>query len=166
MNAPKSARLASSATGFLGDCDRKTWIMRIDCSSSSDRVMPARGQLAAQAGVGKRLRRRLGHDLRQAEEVALDRGRVGVAAPEVDQVGDRLQRLAALAQQLADAGVFQVAGLDQPAPDDHGSLIFVDVAIGLADREQLVEGEDQLGGLFLDDLEVLDDLARLLLRGY
>ena len=41
-------------------------------------------------------------------------------------------------------------------------LVFVDVAIGPADGQQLVEAEDQLGGLFLDDLEVLDDLARLI----
>ena len=128
-------------------------------------MTPAAGHLPAQAGVCKRLRRRLRHDLRETEKVALDRGRVGIAAPEPDQVRDRFQRLAALAQQLADAGVFQVAGLDQPAPDDHGTLIFVDVAISLADRQQLVEREDQLGGLLLDDLEVLDDLARLLLRG-
>ena len=87
----------------------------------------------------------LGQDLREPEEVALDRRRVGIGSPEVDQVGHRLQRLAALAQQLAHAGVLEVAGLDQPAPDDDRPLVFVDVAIGLADHQQLVEVENQLG---------------------
>ena len=166
MNAPKSARLASSATGFLGDCDRKTWIMRIDWSKQLGPGDPGSRHLAAQIGVGERLRGRLGHHLRETEEVALDRGRVGVDSPQIDQVSDRVQSLAALPQQLADAGVLQVAGLDQPAPDDHGPLIFLDIAIRLADREQLVEREDQLGGLLLDDLEILDDLARLSSGGY
>src|SRR3954453_4698180 len=40
-NAPTRARLASSAVGLPGDCDRKTWIIRIVWRSSSDRVTPA-----------------------------------------------------------------------------------------------------------------------------
>ena len=82
---------------------------------------------------------RLGQDLREAEEVALDRRRVGILAPEVEQVGDRLQRLAALAEHLADPGVFEVAGLDHAPPDEVRPLVLVDVAIGPADDQQLVE---------------------------
>ena len=135
--------------------------MRIDCESSCDRETPADGQLVAERRVREGLGCRLRHELREPEEVALDRGRVGIRPPEIDQVGDRLQGLAALAQELADAGVFEIAGLDQAAPDDHRPLIFLDLAIGLADREKLVEREDQLGGFLLDDLEVGDDLAGL-----
>ena len=120
------------------------------------------GQLTAEVGVGERIGRRLGQNLGEAEKVALDRGRVGISPPEVDQVGHRLEGLAALAKQLADPRVLEVAGLDQPAPDDDRPLVLVDVAIGPADDQQLVEAEDQLGGLFLDHLEVLDHLAGLI----
>ncbi len=125
-------------------------------------MTPATASSRRSAGFVNASRGRFCHKLRETEEVAFDRRRVGVRPPEIDQVGDRLQGLAALAQQLADAGVLEIAGLDQAAPDDHRPLIFLDLAIRLADREKLVEREDQLGGLLLDDLEVRDDLARLL----
>ena len=162
MYAATSARLASSATGFLGERARKTSIMRIDCESNCDRVTPAAASSWRSAGLVNASDAVCRDELREAEEVAFDRGRVGIRPPEIDQVGDRLQGLAALAQKLADAGVFEIAGLDQAAPDDHRPLIFLDLAIGLADREKLVEREDQLGGFFLDDLEIGHDLARLL----
>ena len=47
---PTSARLASSATGFLGVSLRKTWIRRIDCSSRSERVASAAAICRRSAG--------------------------------------------------------------------------------------------------------------------
>ena len=135
--------------------------MRIDWERSCERVTPGDGQLAAEVRIGKCLGRRFCDKLREAEEVTFDRCRVGIRPPEIDQVGDRLQGLAALAQELADPGVFQIAGFDQAPPDDHRSLKFLDLTIRLADREKLIEREDQLGGFLLDHLEVRDDLARL-----
>ena len=90
-----------------------------------------------------------GEDLREAEEVALDRGGVGRLAPEVEQVGDRVEGLAALAEGLADLGVLEVAGLDDRPEDEVGPLVLADVAVGPADDQDLVEGDDQLGALLL-----------------
>ena len=148
--------------GSSGDCARKTWISRIACRSSSEPGHAGRGQLPAQRRVGDRLAGAAWARTCERPKKSLSIDAVsGYVAPEVEQVGDRLQRLAALAEHLADPGVFEVAGLGHAAPDEVGPLVLVDVAIGPADDQQLVERDDQLGGLLLDDLEVLDDLAGL-----
>ena len=110
-------------------------------------------------GSVNRLACRFRQNLGEAEKVAGNRRSVGIRPPEIDEIGHRLQGLAPLPQELTDPCVLEIAGLDQPSPDDHRALVFIDVAVGLTDDEQLIEAENQVGGLLLDHLEVLNDLA-------
>ena len=60
-------------------------------------------------------------------------------APEVEQVGDAVQDLPALPQDLADAGVLEVAGLGRGPPDEVGPLVLAEVAVGAAHDLDVVE---------------------------
>ena len=72
-----------------------------------------------------------------------------------------VQDLAALPQDLADAGVFEVAGLGRRPPDEVGALVLAEVAVGAADDLDVVERDHPLGVLLLQDLEVDDHVLRV-----
>ena len=151
-NAPNRARLASSTSGFLGDCERTTWIIRIAWRSSSERVTPASASSRRRVGSAIAL---VAAPARTCERPKKSLSIDAVLGPraEVEQVGGRVQRPPPLAEGLADLGVLEVARLDDRPEHQVSPLGFADVPIGPAHDLDLVEGDHQLGAFFAEDLE-------------
>ena len=93
----------------------------------------------------------------EGEKRGGDVGAIGVFEPELFLVADRSEVLALVFKDGAKFGVVEEAALDSGLEDEPGALKLVDLAVGAADGEGLVKGDDEFRVALAQDLEHLHD---------
>ena len=97
--------------------------------------------------------------LREGEVTGEHFGGVRILAPDAFLEIDGAEEAAFVLEHGADGRVVAEAGGDGGAIDEPGALELADVGVGLADDEDLLEGDFQLRIALAQDLEQIHDLA-------